>query len=199
MNIFVKLVLLTSLIYHITECKPQTKPIISDDCQVFRSHCSDLCFKEVENDQCWGSPRYVQCVCTDGFIHLIPGYECKHPDCPKDVVKDGTTRKPIQRKRKPILRRKQPQRTSDTNTKPMTMPIIPDECQDFRSQCSQVCFNAVENDQCWGSPKYRQCKCNDGMTHLIPGYDCEHPECKSCALDLGFGSCKQPEKEENEE
>ena len=230
MNIFVKLGFLFTCVFNdITECKPQnegairlqkvqnsrvTKPIISNDCQSFRTQCSALCDTNVENDQCWGSPRYVQCVCANGFHHFIEGYECKHTDCPKAKVVDGTTKRPIQRKRKPLLRRKQPQRTSDPDTKLLnvqdgqvhlqsiinsrvTKPIISDECKDFKYQCTQVCFNAVENDQCWGSPAYRVCKCNNGQFQLIPGYDCEHSDCKSCDFpNEGFGSCIRPKFEQ---
>ena len=144
------------------------------DCQTFRSTCSQLCFSNVENDQCWGSPRYTQCVCNDGTIHQLPDYPCEHPDCPKDVVKGGTTRKPINRE---VV-------SSGTTRKPVeevvgqaNVPIISNDCQYFRSLCSDFCFTNVENDQCWGSPRYTQCICTDGTIHQLPEFPCEHPEC----------------------
>ena len=157
----------------------ETVPIITEGCQDFRAQCSALCNTNVENDECWGFPKFRRCECTTGIIHSIPGYPCEHPDCPKEKVVDGTTKAPIQRKRKPILRRRKPAQKKE------------DDCKDFRDKCSSVCGGDVESDQCWGFPKYRFCRCTDESVQLIPGYDCEHPDCKDCALDFGFGSCKQ--------
>ena len=88
-------------------------PAISDECQLFRKMCSALCFANVNTDQCWGNPRYTQCDCNDGTVHQLPGYPCEHPDCPRTVVREGTTRKPFQRKRVPIRRHRF---DLDTNT-----------------------------------------------------------------------------------
>lgn len=116
MNLFLKFILVVVFIASdqagcqrlVRRRSTTTKPIVSDDCTKFRQMCSDLCSKNVENDQCWGSPRYIQCVCNDGTIHRIPDYPCKHPECPKIIVKEGTTgtrKKPINRIRRPIRNR----------------------------------------------------------------------------------------------
>ena len=120
MNMNIKLILFTIfMVCNLTECRSrhrrQTKPIISDDCQTFRTICSELCFKNVENDQCWGSPRYTQCICNDRTIHQLPEYPCEHPECPKDVVRGGTTRKPINRVRRPINRGGRPIRKDEVD------------------------------------------------------------------------------------
>ena len=134
MTSIVKIAFLTLFVCQI-ECKPQRsvehgeiKPIISNDCQYFRNQCSLLCFKEVESDQCWGSPRYVECTCVDGFVHYIPGFVCENPECPKYEVKDGTTKRPVERKRKPLLRNRQPPAAADPNSESKTQVIIKDEC-----------------------------------------------------------------------
>ena len=110
MNIALKLIFLAILIAcDLTECRRQYQRLIkprkvSDECQLFRKMCSALCLANVDNDQCWGSPRYTQCVCNDGTVHQLPGYPCEHSDCPKSIVREGTTRKPFKRIRVPIRR-----------------------------------------------------------------------------------------------
>ena len=37
----------------------------------------------MQHVQCWGTPRYYQCDARDGTVFNIPGYDCKHPKCPK--------------------------------------------------------------------------------------------------------------------
>lgn len=166
------------------------------DCDDFRQKCTSFCLQRdggVNTNECWGSPAYRYCTCSDNYIHFVPGYTCENSGCPTDVVEEGTTKKPIQRKTKPLLRRRIPQRASNLNTKPKIEPIITDDCKDFRSQCSAICNGDIENDQCWGVPRYRQCKCTTNVIHLIGEYDCEHSDCIDCTHDFGFGSCKQPE------
>jgi len=43
----------------------------------------------------------------------LPEYPCEHPECPKEVVKGGTTRKPINRVRRPINRGGRPIRKDE--------------------------------------------------------------------------------------
>ena len=189
MNVSLQIILLVMFIsYNLAECRHRHIRQATNDCQTFRQICSELCFKNVENDQCWGSPRYTQCICNDRTIHQLPDYPCEHPECPKDVVKEGTTRKPINRKpnqgpiregvaRKPI--------TDVEVKKQANKPIISDDCQTFRQICSDLCFTNVENDQCWGSPRYTQCICTDRTIHQLPEYPCEHPECPKDVVKEG--------------
>jgi len=196
MNSFVQFAFLAFCVC-LVECNPQRSvghgenvPIISNDCQYFRNQCSLLCFNDVENDQCWGSPRYAECTCVDGLVHYIPGFECTNPECPKYEVIDGTTKSPVVRKRKPFLKNRQSPPPADPNFKPVISIIIEDECKDFRSQCSVLCKMNVENDQCWGSPTYRQCVCTTGLIHFIPGHECKHNDCpKEEVID---GTTKSP-------
>ena len=154
------------------------------DCDDFRQQCTKFCLDRVggvETNQCWGSPAYRYCTCSDNYIYFVPGYTCEHPTCPTANVKDGTTKAPIQRNgmgagRKPLRRDPSPSVTNP-NAEHETTPIITEGCKDFRAKCSALCNMEVENDQCWGFPKYRQCVCTDGFRPSIPGYPCEHPEC----------------------
>ena len=63
------------------------------DCTDFRKQCTEFCLGRsggVENNQCWGSPKYRYCICSDNYIYFVPGYTCEHPTCPTAVVEDGT-------------------------------------------------------------------------------------------------------------
>ena len=189
MNTRLQITLLVMFIsYNLAECRHRHIRQAANDCLTFRQICSELCFKNVENDQCWGSPRYTQCICNDRTIHQLPDYPCEHPECPKDVVKEGTTRKPINRKpnQEPIRKGLGRNPITDVEVKKQaTKPIISDDCQTFRQICSGLCFTNVENDQCWGSPRYTQCICNDRTVHQIPEYPCEHPECPKDVVKEG--------------
>jgi hypothetical protein len=35
----------------------------------------------VTTNQCWGSPTYTKCHCTNGDYYLVPGYTCAHSSC----------------------------------------------------------------------------------------------------------------------
>ena len=53
-------------------------------------------------------------------------------------------------------------------------------CNDFKMKCQTKCIaqsGGVKTNQCWGTPKYRYCKCSDASVHVIPGYTCDHPTC----------------------
>ena len=54
------------------------------------------------------------------------------------------------------------------------------DCGDFKKKCQQYCLaksGGVATNQCWGSPKYRHCKCDDMTIYHVPGYTCQHPSC----------------------
>merc|ERR1711956_156417 len=34
--------------------------------------------------ECWGTPLYAECKCSDATIFKIPGFACKNPECPQD-------------------------------------------------------------------------------------------------------------------
>lgn len=50
-----------------------------------------------------------------------------------------------------------------------------------KSQCSNLCNNAVATNQCWGTPRYIHCKCTGGEVHDIKGCECENSQCPSLA------------------
>jgi len=58
------------------------------DCEQFKAECKDLCLNHnptsdgVWSNQCWGTPLYAECKCSDGKIFNIPGFVCKNPECP---------------------------------------------------------------------------------------------------------------------
>ena len=57
-------------------------------CTDFKKKCQTLCLKKsggVATNQCWGNPRYRYCKCDDQSVHVIAGYTCDHPSCPKEV------------------------------------------------------------------------------------------------------------------
>ena len=54
------------------------------------------------------------------------------------------------------------------------------DCGDFKKQCQTFCLaktGGVATNQCWGTPKYRFCKCDDMTVYHVPGYTCDHPSC----------------------
>lgn len=55
-----------------------------------------------------------------------------------------------------------------------------DDCNDFKMKCQSACIaqsNGVATNQCWGSPRFRLCRCSDNGILKLSGYDCEHPTC----------------------
>ena len=58
---------------------------IAVDCEKFREECKQLAkpHSGMQHVQCWGTPRYYHCDARDGTVFNIPGYDCKHPKCPK--------------------------------------------------------------------------------------------------------------------
>ena len=50
-----------------------------------KSQCSAMCRgrgSDVAVNQCWGTPRYIQCDCRDGSAHAFSGCECENSLCP---------------------------------------------------------------------------------------------------------------------
>merc|ERR1719253_1375430 len=48
-----------------------------------KSKCQALCSLNLATNQCWGTPRYVECKCKDGARHFVPGCECmRGSECP---------------------------------------------------------------------------------------------------------------------
>jgi len=46
-----------------------------------------------------------------------------------------------------------------------------------KNLCQARCSMQLTTNQCWGTPRYIHCKCNDGSTHSFPGCDCENGAC----------------------
>jgi len=65
------------------ETKP-AKPVADLDCSECKKKCSEACNLNNGRNQCWGSPRYIECTCSDGSQHSIPGCKCdpSHSNCP---------------------------------------------------------------------------------------------------------------------
>ena len=57
--------------------------------------------------ECWGTPLYAECKCSDGKIFKIPGFVCKNPECPVDVT-DNNDRTKVRRRPALINRKRQP-------------------------------------------------------------------------------------------
>lgn len=58
----------------------------ADDCNDFTARCQNACAIQsggVNANQCFGSPVYTQCVCSDGSVFEFAGFDCLHSDCPK--------------------------------------------------------------------------------------------------------------------
>ena len=51
------------------------------NCDEFLDECSILCGTHILHAECWGSPLYACCQCTDGIVIEIPGFACEHPNC----------------------------------------------------------------------------------------------------------------------
>lgn len=37
----------------------------------------------VATNQCWGTPRYIECKCSDGSTHSFAGCDCENGSCPQ--------------------------------------------------------------------------------------------------------------------
>jgi len=46
-----------------------------------------------------------------------------------------------------------------------------------KSQCQVKCGYKVAVNQCWGSPRYIECKCTDGSSYTFTGCACENSQC----------------------
>ena len=137
------------------------------NCTDFKNKCQTFCLAKsggVATNQCWGVPKYRHCKCSDTTIYFVPGYNCEHPSCPAEAqqalnVKTTTPKQPII--------------SVSQNEKEFG-------CTDFKKKCQTVCLDksgGVAINQCWGTPKYRYCKCSDMTVQLIAGYTCDHPTC----------------------
>merc|ERR1712028_312308 len=40
---------------------------------------------DVQTNQCWGMPRYIECECRDGSTHTHAGCVCENESCPSTV------------------------------------------------------------------------------------------------------------------
>jgi hypothetical protein len=50
-----------------------------------KSQCQTLCIERsggVSTNQCWGSPRYIYCKCSDESTHAFSGCSCMNSQCP---------------------------------------------------------------------------------------------------------------------
>ena len=66
--------------------KPKT-PTAAPDCDSFKEECKNSCLNksvDIHVNECWGSPLYVDCKCSDGTKIKIPGFTCKSSECPVD-------------------------------------------------------------------------------------------------------------------
>lgn len=73
---------------------PKPRPVPADisegvtegedlECGECKKKCSAKCpGGNVQINQCWGDPRYIQCECKDGSFHSFLGCGCKHSTCP---------------------------------------------------------------------------------------------------------------------
>jgi len=74
-----------------------------------------------------------------------------------------------------------------------TNPCEDGSTSSCKHQCSEACKNAVSRNQCWGDPRYIECKCSDGTTHTFPGCACERSMCGGPAslVDAAFRKHKK--------
>ena len=42
------------------------------------------CFHEFFSSECWGSPLYAHCKCSDDTVYNVEGFVCKNEECPVD-------------------------------------------------------------------------------------------------------------------
>ena len=59
-----------------------------------KSQCSATCRgrgSDVQTNQCWGTPRYIQCDCRDGSAHSFDGCPCENSLCPSMPTGEDTT------------------------------------------------------------------------------------------------------------
>jgi hypothetical protein len=64
-------------------------------CNDFKMKCQTTCIAKsggVSTGQCWGTPTYRFCKCSDASVVTIPGYTCDHPTCPAEAR--GSTEAP---------------------------------------------------------------------------------------------------------
>lgn len=47
-----------------------------------KDQCSKACGYDVQINQCWGSPRFIQCQCKDSSVHFFAGCACENSQCP---------------------------------------------------------------------------------------------------------------------
>merc|ERR1712154_363192 len=49
-----------------------------------KSMCKASCKSrgDLQKNQCWGTPRYVECLCNDGTSHNFPQCPCEASTCP---------------------------------------------------------------------------------------------------------------------
>ena len=139
----------------------------SANCIDFKKKCQAFCLAQsggVASNQCWGVPKYRFCKCDDMTVYHVSGYPCEHSSCPDESKNNDplSTQAP----------------TPSTTVAQQGNKKF--GCKDFKLQCQQLCLKksgGVATNQCWGTPKYRYCKCDDQSVHIIPGYTCDHPTC----------------------
>jgi len=152
---------------------------LSQDCQSYKLQCEDFCLNQnptsdgVWASECWGSPLYVECKCSDETVYNVPGFECKNSECKTLAIPD-----------KPV-----PFRTRGPIRRP-TAAAAPPDCEQFKAECEDLCLNqnptsdGVWASECWGTPLYAECKCSDGKIFKIPGFVCKNSECPTEVTDV---------------
>merc|ERR1712028_110969 len=56
--------------------------------QSCKNQCYAVCRglgSDVQTNQCWGMPRYIECECRDGSTHTHAGCVCENESCPSTV------------------------------------------------------------------------------------------------------------------
>lgn len=73
---------------------------------------------------------------------------------------------------------------------PPTPPGQEKPCDNGRGSCKDMCTRkcgrAVATNQCWGKPRYIECKCGDGKHHFFPGCTCKNGGCKKLKKEAGL-------------
>lgn len=61
------------------------------DCNECKDKCSEACGYANKRNQCWGTPRYIECTCADDSVHTFEGCPCEHGNCPASLAQMNAT------------------------------------------------------------------------------------------------------------
>jgi len=116
-----------------------------------KSQCSHACSNAVATNQCWGTPRYIHCKCSDGTTHSIPGCECMNSQCPESPQSTPATPAPAVATPVPTSGATQAATPAPTSAPATPAPATPAPATGGGGGGSTGCCSDSTCEQVWGS------------------------------------------------